>query len=54
MLKKFGHFFVSQKGATSIEYALISSTIFLAIILAVSNLGATVNRLFQSVASAFP
>lgn len=54
MLKKIERFFISQRGATSIEYALISSMIFLAIILAVSNLGATVNRLFQSVALAFP
>ncbi|MCX5916782.1 MAG: Flp family type IVb pilin [Deltaproteobacteria bacterium] len=54
MLKKIAHFFTSQRGATSIEYALISSMIFLSIVLAVSNLGATVRTLFESVVSAFP
>jgi Flp pilus assembly pilin Flp len=54
MFKKIGHFFASQEGTTSIEYALICSLIFLAIILSVSSLGSAVNRFFQSVASAFP
>ena len=54
MLNKFGFFFASEKGATSIEYALISSMIILAIILSVSNLGGALINFFQSVPQLFP
>ncbi len=49
-----GHFLFSEKGATSIEYALIAGLVFLAIVLAVSDLGISVGNLFQRVGDHFP
>jgi pilus assembly protein Flp/PilA len=48
------HFLFSQKGTTSIEYGLIVGLIFLAIVLAVSDLGTSVGNLFQRVADRYP
>jgi len=48
------HFFRSEKGSTSIEYALVAGLIFLAIVLAVSDLAGGVTRLYQLVADSFP
>ncbi len=47
-------FFRSEGGTTSIEYALVASLIFLGIVVAVSDLGGGVTRLFQLVADGFP
>ncbi len=54
MKKLLWFFLFSEKGATSIEYALIAGLIFLAIVLAVSDLGTSVGNLFQKVADSYP
>jgi len=43
-----------EKGTTSIEYALIASLIFLAIVGAVIQLGGGVLRMYQLIASCIP
>ena len=42
-------FLKDESGATAIEYGLIAAGIALAIILAVQNLGSTLNNVFKSV-----
>ena len=44
----------SEKGTTSIEYALVASLIFLAIVASVIQLGGGVMRMYQLVASCIP
>ena len=54
-MKKLVHDFVLEDdGATSIEYALISSLIVAAIVSTVPLIGSAVAGLFQSVVNAFP
>ncbi len=52
---RFGRFLVSfgrdDCGATAIEYALIASGIFLAIVLAVSNMASSVKLMFDNISS---
>jgi Flp pilus assembly pilin Flp len=43
-----------EKGTTSIEYALVASLIFLAIVASVIQLGGGVMRMYQLVASCIP
>jgi pilus assembly protein Flp/PilA len=43
------NFWNDESGATAIEYGLIAAGIALAIILAVQNLGSTLNTVFKSV-----
>ena len=54
-MKKFAtlmlRFIHSEKGTTSIEYALVASLIFLAIVVSVTQLGGGVTRMYQLVAS---
>lgn len=45
--------FRDERGATSIEYALIAAFIFLAIVSSVSLLGPALNTIFSNVASGF-
>jgi pilus assembly protein Flp/PilA len=47
-------FIRAEKGTTSIEYALVASLIFLAIVLSVTQLGASVTRFYQLIASCVP
>ena len=54
MKNLLGHFLFSEKGATSTEYARIAGWLFLAIVLAVSDLGISVGNLFQRVGDRFP
>ncbi len=54
MVRLITHLIRSQKGTTSIEYALVASLIFLVIVAAVSELGGGVTRLFQLAADGFP
>jgi len=44
----------SEKGTTSIEYALVASLIFLAIVASVIQLGGGVTRMYELVASCVP
>jgi len=44
----------SEKGATSIEYALIASLIFLAIVVSVTDLASRVTRTYQVIVSHLP
>ena len=44
----------SEKGATSIEYALIASLIFLAILVSVTDLATNVTRIYQVVVTHLP
>jgi len=44
----------SEKGATSIEYALIASLIFLAIVVSVTDLATNVTRIYQVVVTHLP
>ena len=48
LMSRFIH---SQKGTTSIEYALVASLIFLAIVVSVTQLGGAVTRMYQLIAS---
>ena len=48
------HLLFSENGTTSIEYALVASLIFLAIVGAVIQLGGGVMRMYQLVASCIP
>ncbi len=41
----------SEKGTTSIEYALVASLIFLAVVVSVTQLGGAVTRMYQLIAS---
>ena len=50
----FFHFLYSDRGTTSIEYAVIASLVAVAIVLAVTNLGASVMALFSQVANSYP
>jgi pilus assembly protein Flp/PilA len=52
MLSLIGKFIADERGATSIEYALLASGISLAIITAVGNLGARVNASYVSIGAA--
>ena len=53
MKDKIIHFLNDDKGATSVEYALLASLIALVIILAVATLGLATNRLFSRAAEEF-
>ena len=44
----------SEKGTTSIEYALVASLIFVAIIVSVTQLGGGVTRMYQLIATCIP
>jgi pilus assembly protein Flp/PilA len=44
----------SEKGTTSIEYALLASLIFVAIIVSVTQLGGGVTRMYQLIATCIP
>ena len=44
----------SEKGTTSIEYALVASLIFLAIVVSVIQLGGAVTRVYQLISSGIP
>ncbi len=46
--------FFSEEGTTSIEYALMASFLFLAIIIAVCDLGNGLINLFRTVAAKYP
>jgi Flp pilus assembly pilin Flp len=54
MKKHAIHFFLSDDGVTSIEYALIASVIVAAIVSTVPLIGTAVAGMFQSVVNAFP
>jgi Flp pilus assembly pilin Flp len=53
MLRLPRRFCLSPKGATAIEYALISALIGTVIVTAVAALGSSVTALFQTLVSAF-
>ncbi len=44
----------NERGATAIEYAIIAGTISIAIVLAVTGIGTTLNTIFTSVKDGFP
>lgn len=44
----------SERGTTSIEYALVAGLIFLAIVFAASQLGTNVTRMYQFIADSLP
>jgi pilus assembly protein Flp/PilA len=44
----------SEEGTTSIEYALIASLIFLAIVVAVTGLGAKITGMYQIIVNRLP
>lgn len=46
-------FFVSERGATAIEYALVAGFIAVAIVAAVGSIGSTLNSTFANVAAGF-
>ena len=50
-IKGLARFLKDEEGATAIEYALLASGIFLAIVTAVQLLGGEVLALYQSVAA---
>jgi pilus assembly protein Flp/PilA len=52
MRKHLGKFFVDERGATAIEYALMSSLIALAVIIALTNLGTRLSGEFSEVSAA--
>ena len=52
MRSKSVSFFRDEKGATAIEYGLIAAGIAVAIIIAVTNLGSSLNTTFTSVQTA--
>jgi pilus assembly protein Flp/PilA len=45
--------FVSDRGATAIEYALIAGFIAVAIVAVVGSIGSTLNQTFEAVAAGF-
>lgn len=47
------HFIQDERGATSVEYALIALLIFLVIVVSVTALGGTVKGLFESILPGF-
>lgn len=53
MTALFKRFADDQSGATAIEYALIASMIFLAIITAVTGVGSQLTKVFTSVNNGF-
>ena len=54
MTKLLRRFMLCRQGVTSIEYALLSSGIALAIITAVTTAGTQLSASFTHIASAFP
>ncbi len=54
MRRRIGQFFISEKGATSIEYAIIASMISIVIFFAAVRIGTSVHNLYQRVADSFP
>jgi len=54
MRERLGQIFILEEGTTSIEYAIIASLIFLAIVAAVTSLGGSIRGLYESVAAGFP
>ncbi len=52
MLKKIGHFYADESGATAIEYGLIAALVSVAAIGALSTMGNTLNTLFGTVSNA--
>jgi Flp pilus assembly pilin Flp len=53
VLAFISHFIGSQEGTTAIEYALVASLIFLAIVLAVTELGGAVANMYRLIATCF-
>jgi pilus assembly protein Flp/PilA len=53
MTKRVLYFLRDERGETAIEYGLIASGIFLAIVAAVSALGTQVDAKFTAVSNAF-
>jgi pilus assembly protein Flp/PilA len=53
MFKLIDHFRRSRSGATAVEYALLATCVALAIVAAVSFVGAQVNTSYTEVSSAF-
>ena len=54
MTERLRSFFRSEEGTTSVEYAIIASLIFLAIVAAVTSLGGKVRGLYEAVAAQMP
>ena len=54
MRERLGRFFKSEEGTTAVEYAIIASLIFLAIVAAVTSLGSNVRGLYESVVAQMP
>ncbi len=54
MRERLGRFLLSEEGTTAVEYAIIASLIFLAIVAAVTSLGGRVRGLYESVAAQMP
>ena len=53
MLKLIGQFRRSRAGATSVEFAALATCVGLAIVVAVSFVGAQVNTTYTSVSASF-
>jgi len=51
-MRQLIRFLRNETGATAIEYALIAGGLSIAIVVAVGNLGTTVNTMFTSVSAA--
>lgn len=54
LISKFNYSLKAEDGVTSIEYALIAGLIAVVIVLAVTNLGAAVQGMYQLIADSFP
>ena len=52
MKRILARFLADESGATAIEYGLIAAGISIAIVIAVSSLGSTLNTTFTSVSTA--
>jgi len=50
-MKKLRDFLSDQSGATAIEYALIASAVFVAIVAVVNRVGAKLNTVFTTVSN---
>ncbi|HXY89291.1 MAG TPA: Flp family type IVb pilin [Xanthobacteraceae bacterium] len=50
-MKKLSDFLNDQSGATAIEYALIASAVFVAIVAVVNRVGAKLNTVFTTVSN---
>jgi pilus assembly protein Flp/PilA len=50
-MNRLARFVKNESGATAIEYSLIASLIAVVIVLAVTNLGGSLNNIFTTVSS---